>query len=369
MKILHTVEFYYPSIGGTQEVIRHLSERMVKKGHDVYVATTKLPERKSLEHNGVKIVEFDVSGNEVRGYKGKDIEKYKKFLQQEDFDIILNYASQQWTTDLFSRVIDKVKAKKVLVPCGFSALYEPTYKKFFEDLPAVLRKYDKLVFLSNDYRDINFAREHGLDNYTVIPNAACENEFCDLATESEKNHIKARFGLGGLVITTIGNHTNEKGHAELMRCFKALPISPATLVIAGTIKPHDGCYDMCEMGANSCNNKRRFIGKRIVLVDGSDRDSVTQILKASDIFAFFSNIECSPLVIFESAAAGVPFISSGAGNNSEIVDWTKGGIIVKSKSRYRGRTHIDKKDALKKLTLLAINKKLRLRLGAAGHQS
>ena len=40
MKILHTVEYYAPSVGGAQEVVRQISERMVQRGHQVTVATT-----------------------------------------------------------------------------------------------------------------------------------------------------------------------------------------------------------------------------------------------------------------------------------------------------------------------------------------
>lgn len=370
MKILHTVEFYYPSIGGSQEVVRHLSERMAKAGHEVYVATTKLPNRKSLEYNGVHIVEFDLKGNSVRGIKGPDAKKYRDFLLNEQFDVIMNYASQQWATDIFLDVIDQVKAKKVFVPCGFSALYDPDYVDYFAKMPEKFKHYDKLVFLANKYRDIDFAREHGFeDKSMIIPNGADESEFATLATEEEKNFIRARYGLGGLVIITVGNHTNEKGHIELMRAFKLLPVTPATLVIVGTIIPHDGCYDHCELGANSCNNSRKFLGKRVVLMDGSNREDVLQVLKASDIFGFFSNIECSPLALFESAAAGVPFVASEAGNDAEIAEWTQGGIIAKSHHLPNGRVKVDAKDALKQLTLLAYNKKKRQSMGRAGHAS
>ena len=54
LKILHTVELYSPSVGGMQEVVKQISERLVKKGHDVTVATTKLSNRKSKIINGVK---------------------------------------------------------------------------------------------------------------------------------------------------------------------------------------------------------------------------------------------------------------------------------------------------------------------------
>lgn len=38
MKILFCVEFYYPSMGGAQEVVRQLAERMAAYGHEVCVA-------------------------------------------------------------------------------------------------------------------------------------------------------------------------------------------------------------------------------------------------------------------------------------------------------------------------------------------
>ena len=90
LKILHTVEFYSPSVGGAQEVVKQLSEHLVMLGHDVTVATTKLPERKSKVINGVKVKEFAISGNNVRGLNG-ELDKYKKFLKKSNFDVIMNY--------------------------------------------------------------------------------------------------------------------------------------------------------------------------------------------------------------------------------------------------------------------------------------
>jgi hypothetical protein len=94
MKILFCVEFYYPSIGGAQEVVRQIAERMAAKSHDVTVATSKISSRTSLRHQGVKIVEFDVSGNLVRGLRG-DVGGYQSFLSKQDFDLVFFYAAQQ----------------------------------------------------------------------------------------------------------------------------------------------------------------------------------------------------------------------------------------------------------------------------------
>ena len=38
------------------------------------------------------------------------------------------------------------------------------------------------VFLSNDYQDINFARENGVKKIILIPNGASEDEFIDEPT-------------------------------------------------------------------------------------------------------------------------------------------------------------------------------------------
>ncbi len=368
MKILHTVEFYYPSIGGAQEVVRHLSERMAKAGHEVTVATTKLSNRTNYELNGVKIVEFDISGNQVNGIKGEK-KKYQDFIKKGNFDVIMNYAAQQWTADSFFEIMDDVKAKKVFVPCGYSALYDPAYENYFKKMPGILKKYDATVYLSNDYRDINFARKHNIQNIHVIPNGADENEFSEQLSFEQQRRLKNSYGIGGLTIMTVGNYTGEKGHAELLHVFKRLPISKATLVSAGTIKPHDGCFDMFEAQAWHINHSRKFIGKRVVMVDGTDRQTVCDLLKCADLFVFFSNIEASPLVIFEAAAAGAPFIASAAGNIAEIADWTGGGIVAKTHKRPNGRVSVDLRDALWQTSRLAYNRTKREALGSAGRRA
>ena len=80
MRILHTVESYSPSVGGMQEVVRQLSERLAARGHDVTVATSKMGGREGDLLNRVRIREFDVSGNLVDGMRG-DVSGYREFLR------------------------------------------------------------------------------------------------------------------------------------------------------------------------------------------------------------------------------------------------------------------------------------------------
>jgi L-malate glycosyltransferase len=105
------------------------------------------------------------------------------------------------------------------------------------------------------------------------------------------------------------------------------------------------------------------------MFDGTRRDQVRELLKCADIFVFLSNIEASPLVLFEAAAAGVPFVATAAGNSAEIAKWTGGGIIVKTHGQPNGRVKADLKNSIWQITRLALNKRRRQKLGQTGHRS
>lgn len=373
MKILHCVESYYPSVSGAPEVVRRLSEHMVQAGHEVTVATRKLPDRKSLVHNGVKIVEFDIRPTSqhgmstVTGISG-DTKKYQDYLLKGGFDVVMTYAAQQWTTDLMLPILDDIIAAKVLVPCGYSGLYDTQYKKYFEEMPKYLRKFGATVYLAEDYRDINFAREHKIKNIHIIPNGADEKEFGKLPTAKQKAETRRKYGVSGLLIMTLANYTGEKGHHELLYVFKRLPVK-STLVSAGTATPGVGYYDTFKSQTERINSSKKFPGKRALMIDGTDRKKVLELLKSADMFVFLSNIEASPLVLFEAAAAGVPFVATAAGNSAEIARWTEGGVIVKTHQRPNGRVAADLKDSLWQITKLAYNPSRRKKLGRAGHQN
>lgn len=62
---------------------------------------------------------------------------------------------------------------------------------------------------------------------------------------------------------------------------------------------------------------------------------------AADLFVFASRIEYSPLVLFEAAAAGTPFLTVPVGNADEIVRWTGGGLLCEAAKDNRGYTRVD----------------------------
>lgn len=328
MKILFTAEFYEPSKGGVQEVVRQLAERLVKRGHIVTVATTFLGERTFDTLNGVQIEQFKLSGNSARGIKGssEEVKRYQSFLKK-DFDIIVNYAAQIWTTDLMLPILCEVSGKKILIPCGYSGLHNSAYREYFAKLPVFLNEYDSLVYLSCCYQDKIFGDGHGFaDKGVVIPNAAAEEEFLS----SDTFDIRKKLGIDAkYLLLDVSTHYRDKGHGFVIDAFLEMHRNDTTLLIVGEHPGATligkakqlvrGCYKNCFIHSKLHNNIR--------LVGGKDRALVVSAYKNADLFLFGSKVECAPLVLYEAFASKTPFISTAVGN---VFDYSNIVRIVKT---------------------------------------
>jgi glycosyltransferase involved in cell wall biosynthesis len=238
---------------------------------------------------------------------------------------MMNYAAQQWASDLVYPILSRIRCRKTLAPCGFSGLFDPAYRCYFQELPGILKKYDHLIFHSNSGRDVQFVRQHGIDNGSLITNGASLDEFSTARTGfREKYCIPADQPL----LLTVGSHTGAKGHSVVMEAFRRARIGPATLIIIGNTLFRPGCLPRCKAQARLVN-LATFGKKRVLLLD-PPRGEVIAAYQAADIFLFGSNIECSPIVLFEAAASGTPFISTACGNAAEIAEWTQSGVIVRT---------------------------------------
>jgi glycosyltransferase involved in cell wall biosynthesis len=402
MKILFFVEFYFPSIGGAQEVVRQIAERMAAKGHEVTVATTKISTRSSLQYQGVNIIEFEVSGNLVRGMRG-DLDGYQSFLLQQEFDLVFFYAAQQWTFDASWKVLDRISGKKVLVPCGYSGLHDPAYKEYFSEIGGILAKMDAVVYHARDYRDYKFADSLGLTNGTLIPNGADLEEF----EKTKDSDFRLRHGAkdSTFVIITVGTMTGMKGHLELAQAYAAANFGDRdTLLILNGNHPNAGGerpsvlsqftalvrgYGMfyatrhaVKMGLialgfriGKSNTIERVVadisrqkGKKVILADLPRPDLVQAYLQA-DLFVFASNIEYSPLVLFESAAAGLPFLTVPVGNAREIIEWTGGGEVCAAPIDAHGYTRVNPKELASHIESLAMDEAARKEMGERGKEA
>jgi glycosyltransferase involved in cell wall biosynthesis len=403
MRILFCCEYYYPSIGGVQVVIQQIAEHFAAMGHDVTVATRRLLSRKGSELNGVHIKEFSVVGNWVGGMKG-EIGRYQEFVRNGKFDVVMIKAAQQWTFDALWPVLEQVSSVKVFIPCGFSGLYVPAYAGYFQQLPDILRKFDHLIFYASDYRDINFVKEHGIRTYSIVPNGASEFEF------GVQRDLDFRHSLGigdkDFVLLTVGSFTGLKGHLEVTKAFDLADFNgrPATLILNGNKPVHYDeniilklsrvfgivrQYGLKITAKHVLKTSLRSIGVRVgkddelqtimndigkkpnkkVLVTDLPRPALVQAFMAADLFIFASSVEYSPLVLYESAGAGTPFLTVPVGNAEEIAQWTEAGVICPARQDAKGYTRVDPSELAQFMSRLSRDEALRKKLGAAGKRN
>jgi glycosyltransferase involved in cell wall biosynthesis len=370
MRILHTVELYDPSVGGAQEVVRQISTRLAERGHDVTVATSRLGQRRSSRIDGVSVREFAISGNAARGMSG-DLDAYRDFVVKGQFDVMMSYAAQQWTLDALLGALDRVPYPHAIAPCGFSALHDVAYESYFRELPAQLRHCDALIFHSDCYQDIEFARASGLQQLTVIPNGADEREFADVdELDTRARTLRARYGIASdtPLLLTVGGHTGEKGHALAIEALRRLNVPRAALIVAGNNPLGIGCRYSCRARAAGAN--ALSVGRKRVLLLKLPRADVVAAYRAADLFLLGSAIECSPLVLFEAMAAGTPFVTLDVGNAAEIVRWGAGaGRVLPTERRARGRVGGRPQDMAVAIEELLADETERLRMGQAGRQA
>lgn len=356
MKIFHCVESYFPAVGGMQEVVKQLSERLVKLGHDVTVLTRFHAERNFSELNGVKIKTFNIVDN-PRKVENKNDQEYVDYLLNNSCDIITFFAAQQWATNLALPILKQIKAKKVSVPTGYSGLYWPEFKDYFEDMKVWIHDYDMNVYLSNDYRDINYARENNVKHITLIPNGAAADEFLP----ETKVDIRKELGIpkDDFLILLVGSYTGWKGHKEAFEIFLKSKIKKGTLLMIGNNYQYFKRQYVKHPKLAWLYFINKIFGRKKIIFNYFSREFTVAAYKEADLFLFPSNVECSPIVLFECAASKLPFLATDVGNSIEIAAWTKGGIIMDTTKDSGGFSHVVITDAVKKLNELYLNKSQR----------
>src|SRR5258708_18193094 len=286
-------------------------------------------------------------------------------------DAILIKAAEQWGFDASWPVVEDIKVRKVLGPCGFSCLYEPEFARYFAELPQILRKFDHLIFYAEKYRDIDFAKAHGITTFSIIPNGASEVDFGRVADGS----LRSKLGIAkdDFLFLTVGTPVNAKGHMQVGEAFAQMDVGArnATLILNGSwpkpsrrsllpvlrlfLRPQTvmkGLVVLYKEGWRSVWERlfpkppplvaapekpaatagrgqpiKEVKGTKRTLCIDLPRPDVIRAFLESDLFVFASKVEYSPLVLFEAAAAGTPFLTVPAGNAAEIVRWSRGGPV------------------------------------------
>jgi glycosyltransferase involved in cell wall biosynthesis len=327
MRILHTTFSYPPIKCGIPEVLRQLSERLAKRGHEVHVATGAVKGTPRTEvRSGVTVHRFDVQGNLVDGISG-EINDYIDFVRSRQWDVIASHCAQIWSTDL----LFEIQMDTPLVFVAHGLMYKNyVFRDYYARLAEWLRKKKTIVSLSSvGIDDGAFRRDYSLPEAVIIPNGVDIGEW-----DTPVLGVRRAWGREDEPwLLNVSAHTPLKSHKLLFELMKELRANnslmhltqigysfPARKMSLGKIGVRGGCYYQCKVRAQ--------FEKSISMMLNISRAETISAVKEADLMVLTSSWEASPLVLLESMAAGTPFVTFDTGCVREHV----GGRVVSSLS-------------------------------------
>jgi glycosyltransferase involved in cell wall biosynthesis len=224
----------------------------------------------------------------------------------------------------------------------------------------------------------------------IITTGATADEF--LSHNQLSIRKKFKIPSTAFLILSVGSHQGQKGHKEAVQIFdRAGIVNSVLLIVANTIKVNkksfkgkaismikdllykkipETCPDFCLKAEKYYNKMRSWkVNKKRLIITDISRSETVAAYKDADVFLFPSNIECSPIVLFESNASKTPFLSTDVGNSVEMARWTGGGMILPTNRDHHERSHADIDGSAKMLEQFYSDKKLRINMAESGFKA
>ena len=325
MLILHTAERYAPVAGGVEEVVKQISTRLARRGHEVHVATSfGISNRRHEIIDGVQVHRFDVKTEVSFGASG-EVDEYLRFVRSKAWDVIAMHFLPAWSTTALLPNLNELESGKVLVGHGFRGFHFPSYRNRIAAITQYLKNLDRIVTLSNLLEETLLCKQLGLPMPDVIPNGVDFNEW-----NRPIRQIREKKGIGNRPwLLLVSNHSPVKSHSTFFhvvhRVRRKIPDSvgmiiggcyPAAKWGMGRLGVQGGCWYRCRLAASLTSD--------VLLQWDVSREDVVSAIREADIIMLTSEYEASPLVVIESMAAGTPWLSLDVGCMREHV----GGVVA-----------------------------------------
>jgi len=304
MKILQVCPRYPPDIGGVEEHVRNISERLARR-YDVTVFTTdptgKFPKEEII--NGVKVRRFESLAPGESYYFSREL-KECLMKNSDGFDIVHAHSYHAFPALYAAQA--KSKNKFIFTPHfhgkGHSllrSLLHIPYKIFGK---TIFIKADKVVCVSN-YEKSLIMKHFKVDEekIVVIPNGIDLNGFRGL--EKAKKNRKT--------ILCVSRLEKYKGIQYIIEVLPRLE-SDVVLEIVGKGPYKENLVRLA---------KKLNVSERVKFFQQLPRSELLQMYASADVFVLLSKHEAYGLSVAEALCAGTPCIVA---NTSALTEWVDG---------------------------------------------
>lgn len=335
MKVIITVNSYYPLKDGVQFVTQYHAEGLVKKGHNVTVVTRKINNLPIYDvFNGVEIVRVNAYTKHTihRGDKKKYQNKILELTNNAD--VLINVCAQTATTDWVFDILQKINCKKVIYMHGmmsykwskhnfksFSVILSKIWNNlrwnlYYKKSIRYFRKYDGTIHLHEFDDAYKFFKKKSIKNCAVIENAAADDFFANsifLHNKECDNYI-----------ICVANYIELKNQELCLDAFYKSSISKYSLIFIGNNETQY-YHKLIEKNKELI---KKFGKRDVKFLKNLNREDVIKYIRNAKIFLLGSNTEKYPVAIIEAMASGIPFISTDVG----CVRLLPGGVVIKNSS-------------------------------------
>lgn len=303
MRVLLTSHRFWPSVGGTEEVVERLAERYARAGHEVTVFTSDEPDRPAQERRGgFAIRRFTLRR---RGRFRFPPPEYREAVLSDAWDVVHLHGQRVWSTDYLYRHLGKARAPVVFTAHGFYQWHMerlPLLNDYYYRwvLPRALRHAAAVTALTTP--EMDELRGWGVpeEKLRLVPDGFDPAEFAALPSG-----FRARHGIspGEPLLLYVGGFYRNK---RVDRLVEVASETGATLAVVG--KEHHPKHGLaeCQALAERTGATVKFLGKL-------PREDVLAGYAEADLFVLGSDFEGFGLVLLETMAAGLPFVATRAG--------------------------------------------------------
>jgi glycosyltransferase involved in cell wall biosynthesis len=301
MDILQVCPVYYPHVGGTEDHVRNISERLARK-HEVVVFTTdptsKLPEEEVI--NGVRVRRFKAFAPDEAYYFSPGM---LRAIKKSKFDIVHGHDFHALPL-FFSRY---AKCKKLVVTphyhgAGHTAIRNVLMTIYKPIGGKTLLAADKVICVSNYEKnllksDFNLADE----KLVVIPNGLNLQEFEGLRRKRKEGHE---------TILCVSRVERYKGIDYVVDALPRLRDHIELEIVGSGTHKHNLINQVQMLG----------LQRRVKFYENLSRRELLERYVNADVFVLLSRREAYGIVVAEALASRIPSIVANGGALKEFVD-------------------------------------------------
>jgi 1,2-diacylglycerol 3-alpha-glucosyltransferase len=330
MRILLTSPSYPPLNSGLGNAVSQQAACLAQAGHEVVVATGGV-QRGSRKEESIRVETFALAGADcwlqpIRG----EVAEYTEFLRQNDWDVVLLNAWQNWATDLALRHLDETPGRKyVYSHCISTNVFYPhqplrsflrymAWRPYWWRLPRLMRRLDGVLFLADGggdsrFDDLRLARRYAVP-LRVIPNSLSPDGTAILARPPMPLRTRDR-------LMAVGSYQWQKGFDFVIRAYAASQAHHRFALHLYGLE-HSAYSATLRLLAHQLGLRT----ESVIFHEGLSGEALVAAYCQARLVLSGSHTECQPLVLLDANAAGTPFVARTTG----CIATMPGGVAVRT---------------------------------------